>query len=73
MNRSFDLHDYDITVSEVHHNLPPSVLYEHSIRYEKDASITENGGKYQRHGRSARLMSVHRYRLANQFGEETPK
>jgi phosphoenolpyruvate carboxykinase (ATP) len=27
----------------VHRNLPPSVLYEHAIRYEKDASIAENG------------------------------
>jgi len=25
------------------HNLPPSALYEHAIRYEKDASIAENG------------------------------
>ena len=24
-------------------NLPPSALYEHAIRYEKDASIAENG------------------------------
>ena len=29
--------------SEVHRNLPPSALYEHAIRYEKDASIAENG------------------------------
>ena len=28
---------------EVHRNLPPSALYEHAIRYEKDASIAENG------------------------------
>jgi phosphoenolpyruvate carboxykinase (ATP) len=27
----------------VHHNLPPSSLYEHAIRFEKDASIAENG------------------------------
>ncbi len=32
-----------LTVSEVHHNLPASVLYEHAIRYDKDASIAENG------------------------------
>jgi phosphoenolpyruvate carboxykinase (ATP) len=43
MNSSFNLRDYDITVAEVHHNLPPSLLYEHAIRYEKDASIAENG------------------------------
>jgi phosphoenolpyruvate carboxykinase (ATP) len=43
MASSFNLHDYDITVEEIHRNLPPSVLYEHAIRYEKDASIAENG------------------------------
>src|SRR5271165_6654762 len=39
----FDLKDYDLTVSKVYHNLPPSALYEHAIRYDKDASIAENG------------------------------
>jgi phosphoenolpyruvate carboxykinase (ATP) len=39
----FDLRDYELNVSEVHRNLPASVLYEHAIRYEKDASIAENG------------------------------
>ena len=43
MNTSFNLRDYDITVAEFHHNLPPSQLFEHAIRYEKDASIAENG------------------------------
>jgi phosphoenolpyruvate carboxykinase (ATP) len=43
MNRDFNLHDYDITVAEIHRNLPPSQLYEHAIRYEKEASIAENG------------------------------
>jgi phosphoenolpyruvate carboxykinase (ATP) len=43
MESSFNLRDYDITVAEVHHNLPPCQLYEHAIRYEKDASIAENG------------------------------
>jgi phosphoenolpyruvate carboxykinase (ATP) len=43
MAREFDLQDYEITVAEVHRNLPPSVLYEHAIRYEQDASIAENG------------------------------
>src|SRR5690242_10150677 len=43
MNTTFNLQDYDITVAEVHRNLPPSQLYEHAIRYEKDASIAENG------------------------------
>ena len=43
METAFDLKDYEITVTEVHRNLPPSLLYEHAIRYEKDASIAENG------------------------------
>src|SRR4029077_5145041 len=43
MNDSFNLHDYDITVAEIHRNLPPSLLYEHAIRFEQDASIAENG------------------------------
>src|SRR5215475_1605336 len=43
MSNSFNLHEYDITVAEIHHNLPPSQLYEHAIRYEKDSHIAENG------------------------------
>ena len=44
LNReSFDLTTHGLTVTEVHHNLPPSALYEHAIRFEKDASIAENG------------------------------
>ncbi len=43
MDGTFTLREYGITVGEIHHNLPPSSLYEHSIRYEKDASIAENG------------------------------
>jgi phosphoenolpyruvate carboxykinase (ATP) len=40
---SFDLTSQGLTVTEVHHNLSPSALYEHAIRFEKDASIAENG------------------------------
>ncbi len=43
MNTAFNLEEYEITVPEVHRNLPPSMLYEHAIRYEKDAGIAENG------------------------------
>lgn len=43
MATDFDLREYDLTVAEVHRNLPPSVLYEHAIRYEKDACVTSNG------------------------------
>ena len=40
---AFDLTKHGLTVTEVHRNLSPSKLYEHAIRYEKDASIAENG------------------------------
>src|SRR5690349_14951763 len=40
---SFDLREYGLTVDQVHHNLAPSSLYEHAIRYEEDACIAENG------------------------------
>jgi len=43
MATPFGLQAHGITVAEVHHNLSPSRLYEHAIRYEKDASIAENG------------------------------
>ncbi len=39
----FNLSDHELTVVQVHRNLPPSALYEHAIRYEKDSSIAENG------------------------------
>ncbi|HXY24146.1 MAG TPA: phosphoenolpyruvate carboxykinase (ATP) [Candidatus Acidoferrum sp.] len=39
----FDLKDQELTVSQVHRNLPPSVLYEHAVRHEKDSGIAENG------------------------------
>ena len=40
---SFRLEPHQLTVRDVHHNLPPSALYEHAIRYERDSSIAENG------------------------------
>ena len=40
---AFSLESHQLTVRDVYHNLPPSSLYEHAIRYEKDASIAENG------------------------------
>jgi phosphoenolpyruvate carboxykinase (ATP) len=43
MSATISLQEYGITVGEVYRNLPPSSLYEHAIRYEKDASIAENG------------------------------
>jgi phosphoenolpyruvate carboxykinase (ATP) len=43
MNAAFDLKGYGLTVAEVYHNPPPSLLYEHAIRYERDATIAESG------------------------------
>jgi phosphoenolpyruvate carboxykinase (ATP) len=43
MTAPFNLKDHGVTVTEIHRNLPASALYEHAIRYEKDASIAENG------------------------------
>lgn len=43
MSTQIDLQRYGITVEEIHHNLPASQLYEHAIKYEKHASIAENG------------------------------
>jgi len=40
---SFNLTDHGLANPEVHRNLPPSVLYEHAIRHDKDSSIAENG------------------------------
>ena len=39
----FNLKEHELTVEEVHRNLPPSALYEHAVLYEKDAHIAENG------------------------------
>jgi phosphoenolpyruvate carboxykinase (ATP) len=41
--QTFDLSTHGLTVREVNQNLSPSALYEHAIRFEKDASIAENG------------------------------
>lgn len=39
----FDLSDQGLPAAEICRNLPPSALYEHAIRYDKEASIAENG------------------------------
>src|SRR5512134_2745984 len=56
---AFDLHAHDLTVAEIHRNLPPGALYEHALRYEKDASIADNGalGAYSgaKTGRSPKM------------------
>jgi phosphoenolpyruvate carboxykinase (ATP) len=43
LTNSFDLGEHELRVKEIHRNLPPSFLYEHAIRYEKEATIAENG------------------------------
>jgi phosphoenolpyruvate carboxykinase (ATP) len=40
---SFSLRQHKLTVKEIHRNLPASVLYEHAIRYDSEATIAENG------------------------------
>jgi phosphoenolpyruvate carboxykinase (ATP) len=40
---SLDLRQHELTVTAIHRNLPPSVLYEHAIRYDREATIAENG------------------------------
>lgn len=40
---SFDLRQHELSVKEIHRNLPPSVLYVHAIRYDREATIAENG------------------------------
>jgi phosphoenolpyruvate carboxykinase (ATP) len=41
--KSFTLDQHELTVAQIHRNLPPSVLYDHAIRYDKNAAIAENG------------------------------
>jgi phosphoenolpyruvate carboxykinase (ATP) len=40
---SYDLSMHELTVRAIYRNLPPSALYEHSIRYDREAAIAENG------------------------------
>ena len=40
---SFNLTDHFITVSEIHRNLAPSVLYEHAIHFEREARLADSG------------------------------
>src|SRR5262249_42329796 len=40
---TFNLSQPELTKKEIFRNLPPSVLYEHAIRYDSDATIAENG------------------------------
>jgi phosphoenolpyruvate carboxykinase (ATP) len=40
---SFDLSRQELTVAKIHRNPRPSVLYEHAICYDNEATIAENG------------------------------
>ena len=41
--KEFDLKQHELSATGIYRNLPPSVLYEHAIRYDKEATIAENG------------------------------
>jgi len=43
VSKSFDLSANGITVGKVHRNLAPSSLYEHAIRFEPGATISNSG------------------------------
>ncbi len=43
MAQQFDLKSHGISVTEVHRNAPPAVLYEHALKYEKGSRIAANG------------------------------
>ena len=43
MSAPFDLKNHEITVSSIGRNLPAARLYEEAIRFDRDASIAENG------------------------------
>jgi phosphoenolpyruvate carboxykinase (ATP) len=61
----FTLTDHEITVSDVRRNLPPAVLYEDAIRYDRDARITDRGAVVaysgEKTGRSPRDKRVVRH------------
>ena len=40
---NFDLKNHGLNVTDIHRNQPPGSLYEHAIRFDKDASIAGNG------------------------------
>lgn len=40
---TFNLAGCQFQVGAIYHNLPPSSLYEHAIRYDKGSRIAENG------------------------------
>jgi len=70
MTALFDLKDRGVTVAEIHRNLPPSALYEHAIRYEKDASIAENGALVAYSG--VKRVVKHRGSRAEHVGAASP-
>ena len=61
MNTSFNQHEYELTIREVHHNLPRGPLYQRSDRCEADAKIAScaslvahSGAKTSRRARNNR-------------------
>jgi len=58
---TFDLRQHGLTVTEVHHNLSPSALYEHAIRFGPRGEALDERGEQRptRHcGRPSRRVSV---------------
>src|SRR5690606_29321038 len=43
MAARFSLEQYGIGVEEVHRNLPPAVLYEHALKWDRGSAITASG------------------------------
>lgn len=43
MHQRFDLKEHEITVENIGRNLPAARLYEEAIRYDREASLAENG------------------------------
>ena len=41
---NFNLLGNELTLPQTHRNLPPSALYEHAIRYEKEGETYEYEG-----------------------------
>jgi phosphoenolpyruvate carboxykinase (ATP) len=56
MTALFALKDHGVTVTEIHRMLPPSMLYEHAIRYEKGALVAYSRVKTGRSPKDKRVV-----------------
>ena len=69
----FDLTAHGLTVAIVHHNLPASALYEHAIRFEKDASIAENGALIELAGLFTKSFETYAAGVSAEVKASAPK